>query len=158
MRKHTRRAICLFFVLSIIFQSVFAQAAKDELAGYNDPPSRLRGVIEKFGEDYGILNRFYSAQTSPNRAARFKQFYGDELQLISGLNFDGLNHDEQIDYILFRNYLEHEQKGLERGNTQLAEMSPLMPFARTISFLVLTVGLTETMIIRLRWLFFSLAR
>ena len=57
MKINVRRAICLFFVLSIISQAVFAQAARDDLAGYNDPPSRLRGVIEKFGEDYGILNR-----------------------------------------------------------------------------------------------------
>src|SRR5258708_33734732 len=133
MRKLVRRAICLFFVVSIIFQSAFAQGAKDELAGYNDQPSRLRGVIEKFDADVGILNRYYSAQTSPNRSARFKQLYNDELDLINRLNFDALNHDEQIDYLLFRNYLEHEQKELARRDAQLAEMAPLMPFARTIS-------------------------
>lgn len=133
MKMRSRRFVCLFFVLSIISQSVFAQAAKDDLASYNDPPSRLRGVIEKFGEDYGILNRFYSAQTSPNRSARFKQLYADELGLINGLNFDGLNHDEQIDYLLFKNYLEHEQKEAARFDAQLAEMAPLIPFSRTIS-------------------------
>lgn len=36
----------------------------DVLAGYNDPTSRLRGVIEKFDEDYGILNWVYLAQTT----------------------------------------------------------------------------------------------
>src|SRR5438445_6709406 len=114
MKRVIHRSTCLFFVLSILFQSVFAQTAKDELAAYNDPPSRLRGVIEKFDADVGILNRYYSAQTSPNRSAKFKQLYGDELDLINRLNFDGLNHDEQIDYLLFRNYLEHEQKELAR--------------------------------------------
>ena len=120
-----RRGICLFFVLSIICQTIFAQAAKDDLAGYNDPPSHLRGVIEKFGEDYGILNRFYTAQTSSNRSARFKQLYVDELNLINGLNFDGLNHDEQIDYLLFKNYLEHEQKEAARFDSQLAQPAAL---------------------------------
>ncbi|MEP6789063.1 MAG: DUF885 family protein [Acidobacteriota bacterium] len=133
MRKLTQQATCLFFVLSVIFQSALAQGAKDELAAYNDPPSRLRGVIEKFDADVGILNRYYSAQTSPNRSARFAQLYKDELDLINRLNFDGLNHDEQIDYLLFRNYLEHEQKELARRDTQLAEMGSLIPFARTIS-------------------------
>ncbi len=128
-----RRAISLFFVLSIIIQSAFAQGAKDELAAYNDPPSRLRGVIEKYDDDVGFLNRFYSAQTSPKRAARFKQIYSDELALLAGLNFDALNHDEQVDYILFKNYLDHEIKEQERATAQLAEMASLIPFAATIN-------------------------
>ena len=127
-----RRAICLFFVLSILFQTVFAQAAKDELSGYNDPPSRLRGVIDKYDEDVSFLNRFYSAQTSPKRAARFKQIYNDELALLGGLNFDALNHDEQVDYILFKNYLDHELREQERAAAQLAEMAPI-PFGMTIN-------------------------
>ncbi len=128
-----RRAICLFFIFSIILQSVFAQAVKDELAGYNDPPSRLRGVIDKYDDDVSFLNRFYSAQTSAKRAARFKQIYSDELALLAGLNFDALNHDEQVDYILFKNYLGHELKEQEKAAAQLAEMANLIPFASTIN-------------------------
>ena len=62
--RSVRRTICVSFIVTFIFQSVFAQTAADGLGAYNDPPSRLRGVIEKFDEDYGILDRFYSAQTS----------------------------------------------------------------------------------------------
>ena len=133
MRIIIRRTVSLFFVLSIILQSIFAQGAKDELVAYNDPPSRLRGVIEKFDEDYAILNRFYSARESPNRAARFRQLYSDESALLNNLNFDSLNHDEQIDYILFKNHLEHEQKEASRFDAQLAEMALLIPFSRQIS-------------------------
>ncbi len=133
MRIITRRCICLFFVFLIILQTVFAQTAKDDLAAYNEPPSRIRGVIEKFNEDHGFLGRFYSAGTSLNRSARFKQLFTDELTVLAGLNFDALNHDEQVDYILFKNYLEHEGKEQARHDAQLREMAPLMPFARTIS-------------------------
>lgn len=104
-----------------------------DLSNYNDPPSRLRGVIEKYQEDYGFLNRFYSASTSPNRSARFKQLYGDNLALLSKLDFEKLNHDEQIDYLLFKNYLDHEIKEQNRFDAQLTEMSSLIPFMRTIS-------------------------
>ena len=121
------------FLLLLISQSVFPQPAADALSNYNEPPSRLRGVIEKFDEDIGVLNRYYSAQTSPNRIARFRALYGEKAQLINSLNFDGLNHDEQIDYILLRNHLESEIKELSRTEAQLAEMANLMPFARTIS-------------------------
>lgn len=133
MKKLT---ICLIVcvILSINSNvSIIAQKATDELAAYNEPPSRLRGVIEKFDADIGILNRFYSAQTSPNRIARFRALYGEKAQLINSLNFDGLNHDEQIDYVLLRNHLERELKELARLESQLAEMAGLMPFARTIS-------------------------
>ena len=133
MKVLASRIVCLCFGLSLFSQLVLTQTVKDDLGAYNEPPSRLRGVIEKYDEDVGILNRFYSAATSPNRAARFKQLYTDELVILNNLNFETLNHDEQVDFILFKNYLEHEQKEAARYDAQLAEMASLMPFARTIS-------------------------
>lgn len=117
--------------LCLLLQSIIGQTS--DLASYNDPPSRLRGVIEKYQEDRGFLNRFYSATTSPNRSARFKQLYDQQLALLSKLDFDKLNHDEQVDYVLFKNYIEHEIKEQDRYDAQLAEMSSLIPFMRTIS-------------------------
>ncbi len=115
-----------------LFVSIFAQS-KDELAIYNDSPNRLRGVIEKYREDYGILNRFYSARTSSIRVDRLKQLNNEWLALLDRQNFDSLNQDEQIDYILFKNYLIHELKETDRSVKQFEEMSALMPFAKTIS-------------------------
>ncbi len=112
---------------------VFGQVKADELAAFGEPPSRLRGVIEKFDADYGILNRYYSATTSVNRSARLKELYSSRLRLLSSLDFDKLNHDEQVDYILFRNYLDHEIKEQSRFDAQLAEMASVIPFAGTIS-------------------------
>ena len=99
----------------------------------SESPSRLRGVIERYEQDYGAYNRFYSAFTSANRAAKMKSLYGEYLGELGRHNFDSLSHDEQVDYILFRNYLEHEQKELARYEEQLAEMAALLPFAKTIS-------------------------
>lgn len=126
-----KRLIPLLFLLPLI-SNLFAQMP-DDLTSYNEPVSRLRGVIEKYGEDYGILNRFYTAGTSPNRQARFKQLNADWLALLEKQNFDALNHDEQVDYLLFKNYLEHEQRELARYDRQLEEMSPVIPFMKTIS-------------------------
>ncbi|MBA3334111.1 MAG: DUF885 family protein [Acidobacteria bacterium] len=122
---------CLFIIVSN-FTIAGAQTNTD-LNNYNESPSRLRGVIEKFSQDYGSLNRFYTAPTSPNRAARLKQFYSDHLGFVQKQNFDELNRDEQIDYLLFANYLAHEGRELERNNKQLEEMSVLLPFAQTIN-------------------------
>jgi uncharacterized protein (DUF885 family) len=120
-------------IATLLFTFITFAQAPDELANYNEPPSRLSGVIEKFREDYGILNRYFSAQTSPNRAVRFKQLYADSQSLLERTNFEKLNHDEQIDYLLFANYLRSEQSELERFNQQLDEMKSLIPFAKTIS-------------------------
>ena len=130
--KRFRTAVVFLCLCSIFSSFLFAQG-NTQLNAYNEPPSRLRGVIEQFDVDYGALNRFYSAQTSPNRLARFRELYGEYLSVLSRADFDTLNHDEQIDYLLFKNYLDHEQKELDRFESQLQEMSALIPFARAIS-------------------------
>ncbi len=126
------KRLILFFLLLLLISNTFAQTV-DELANYNEPPSRLRGVIEKFSEDYGSLNRFYTAQTSPNRVARFRRLFADWLDFLNRQNFDSLNADEQIDYLLFKNYLAHELKEADRSAKQFEEMSALLPFARVVS-------------------------
>ncbi|MEQ1646718.1 MAG: DUF885 family protein, partial [Pyrinomonadaceae bacterium] len=132
MRSFIRISASFVFIALLIVQTIFPQTA-DGLTAYNEPPSRLRGMIEKLDQDIGILNRFYSAQTSPNRFVRFRQLYQDQQEVLARLNFDALNHDEQVDYVLLRNHLEREIKELDRTEAQLAEMANLIPFARTIS-------------------------
>jgi len=136
----------LCIVLCLILASAeSAQRSAGNPDGYNEQPSRLRGLIERFNEDYGALDRFYSARTSPNRSERMRKLYADGLESLGRLNFDALNHDEQIDYILFRNYLDHQQKELARQQRQLEEMASLIPFARTISDLEDSRRKLETM-------------
>jgi uncharacterized protein (DUF885 family) len=115
-----------------LFSNIAAQRI-DELAAYNEPPSRLRGLIEKYDQDYGSTDRLNTAQMSANRSTRIRQLYADYLAILRRLNFDSLTHDEQIDYVLFRNYLDHELKELTRLDKQFAEMYSILPFAKTIS-------------------------
>lgn len=131
MKKTARRFVCLW--LGLVIMSQMALAQKDDLAAYNDPPSRMRGVIERFDADYGILDRFYSSVISARRSDQLRKLYGDNLLTLTALDFDKLNHDEQIDYILFKNHLEHEIKEQLRFDAQVAEMAPMMPFAKKIS-------------------------
>ena len=130
--KFMKNAILTVLVALALLVPITAQLT-DELGAYNEPPSRLRGVIEKFGQDHGSINRFYTAQTSATRSAKFRGLYADYLSLLGRVNFNSLNHDEQIDYVLFENYLDHEQKELGRFDRQLAEMAPILPFSRVIS-------------------------
>lgn len=126
--------VALFLCLLSIFSNslLFAQTSVD-LNNYNEPPSLFRGVIEKFSQDAGSLDRFYTAPVSANRATRFRTLYTDWLAFLNKQNFDSLNTDEQIDYLLFKNYLAHEIKESDRRTKQIEEMSSLIPFAKTIS-------------------------
>ena len=142
-KTNMKLAHSVLFALLVFVTSVVAQRV-DDLAAYNEPPSRLRGVIEKFSEDYGSIDRFYTARTSGTRVGRFRQLYGDYLGLLRRLDYASLNSDEQIDYVLFTNYLDHEQKELARFEKQLAEMATILPFAGTISDLEDTRRRLET--------------
>ena len=120
------------FILTLILAFPTCAQTTDNLNDFNEPPSKFRGVIENYREDYGILNRFYSAQTSENRRVRFNKLNNDWLAVLNEQNFETLNHNEQVDYLLFKNYLEHEQREIERDARQFEEMSALIPFAKTI--------------------------
>lgn len=125
--------IALGLAMVLLFAAGHTAGQTDQLTAYNDPPSRIRGLIEKFDADRGILNRFYTAYTSPARSQRFLLLYAEYLAILDKQDLNSFNETEKIDQILFRNYLEHEQKETVRGEKQFAEMADLMPFADTIN-------------------------
>src|SRR4029453_7484875 len=102
-------------------------------ADSTDPgPSEMRPIIEYYIADRGSLQRSYPVASSPARRERFRKFYSNALERIQKLNFDGMSQEGKVDYILFRTHLEHELRQLYIKKKQLAEVAPLMPFARTI--------------------------
>ncbi|MBV6497672.1 MAG: hypothetical protein JFAIHJKO_02822 [Pyrinomonadaceae bacterium] len=130
MMQIFKRSVCLGFVLSMLLQGVLAQKPA---AAQSEMPSRLRGEIERFAQDTGAFDRLWRSDLSSARMARLSELYADELAVLAKMNFESLNHDEQVDYILFKNHLEHEQHQMSQLKAQFAEMEPLIPFARTIT-------------------------
>ena len=61
-----------------------------------------------------------------------KQFYAEWQGHLAELNFDSLSPEGRIDYILFRNHLQHELRQLELQNKFHEEEAPLLPFAGAI--------------------------
>lgn len=99
---------------------------------FNPPPSEMRGVIERYVADRGNLARFFTVNNSSTRNNRLKQFYNEWLATIAKLNFDSFGEDGKIDYILFKNYLDHELRQVEIQTKAFSEIEPLLPFAQTI--------------------------
>lgn len=131
--RHLARNFLTAAILLAVLIEVVGQSPRATQSGYRETTSRLREIIELYEADRGVLNRFYSAPTSPNRSGRLSGLYREQQAALSKLDFASLTHDEQIDYILFRNYVDHELKEIARNDALLAEMAALVPFAVTIS-------------------------
>ena len=96
-------------------------------------PSEMRALIEWYTSDRGSLARFFSVEASPARRARMKQFYNEWLASLAKLNFDSMSQDGRIDYVLFKNHLDHELRQLALQEKAFAEVAQLTPFASTIT-------------------------
>ncbi|MFP5260290.1 MAG: DUF885 family protein [Blastocatellia bacterium] len=110
-----------------------AGAQEHGLADLGSPQSEMRPLIERYVADRGSLARFYTVEASRARFARMKQFYGEWLSTLREINFDWLSQDGKIDYLLFKNHLEHELRQLELRAKALAEAAQLLPFADAIA-------------------------
>ena len=112
--------------------TVTAQSNAPDLSEVDAGKSELRPVIERYVADRGGLARVYPVELSTARQTRFKQFYTDWLAQIGKLNFDTLGTEGKVDYVLFKNHLEHEAQQVELDTKAWAEIAPMMPFATQI--------------------------
>jgi uncharacterized protein (DUF885 family) len=94
--------------------------------------SEMRPIIEYYVVDRGSLLRSYPVASSTARRERFRKFYGDALERIQKLNFDSMSQEGKVDYLLFKNHLEHELRQMDIEEKQQAEIASLIPFSRAI--------------------------
>jgi uncharacterized protein (DUF885 family) len=104
-----------------------------DLGELKSPDSEMRRMIERYTLDRSILARSHPVLFSESRRARFRQFYTEWSDLLTKLDFDRLSHDDKIDYLLFKNHLDYELRQSEIQAGQLAEIEPLVPFAKSIA-------------------------
>ncbi len=94
--------------------------------------NRLAPILERYLTDLRTLHRKYSLAMSALCSVRIKAFYSSWFSALIDFDFDSLNKEERIDYILFRNHLKFQIRKLDQQSDQLAEMSELIPFAASI--------------------------
>jgi Bacterial protein of unknown function (DUF885) len=98
----------------------------------DDSASALRPLIERYSADRVSLFRKYDAPLSEVRRTRFKRFYEEWLGTLEKLDFDRLDQEAKVDYLLFDNHLRDRLRDLALREKQDAELSPLLPFAKII--------------------------
>jgi len=135
-----RRLLIVAVAIALLIPTAFefptsAQKQKNAApadASVDNGTSEMRPIIEYYIADRGSLQRSFFVNNSPGRRERFRKFYQDALDRIQKLNFDAMSEAGKVDYILFRNHLEHELRQLDIEEKQQAEVAPLIPFGKTI--------------------------
>lgn len=89
----------------------------------------MRGLIERYATDRNDLRRFYDVSFSDQRLDRLERFTKHWQDRLAAVDFDALDQDGRVDYLLLRNHLEHELSVIGRGRDRNAELGPLVPFA-----------------------------
>ncbi|MGH7577900.1 MAG: DUF885 family protein [Longimicrobiales bacterium] len=92
----------------------------------------LRDLVERYGEDRGALGRRYDGTYSPSRRDALRAFDRTWLGRLTDLDFDVLDAEGRVDYVLLRNEIEHNIFELAWEEALLVETADLLPFAGTI--------------------------
>ncbi|TDJ54575.1 MAG: DUF885 domain-containing protein [Planctomycetota bacterium] len=124
------------FVL-LLGSSAAAEPQQAPYASVDGTLPPLRAMIERYSADRRNLGRFYDAPMSARRTERYGDFYRSWQYALDETDFDALDHDGQVDYILFRNELRYRLEALEHERAKHEQLDELIPFAQTI------VGLQE---------------
>ncbi len=94
--------------------------------------SELRGVVERYTADRGVLQRRYPLQYSPAQREVFGKFFTEWLSQLKAIDFNKLSHDAKADHVLLRNTIEEAQDLLQRDTKVYADLGALLPFGDSI--------------------------
>jgi len=117
-----------------------ARATQDyvpaELSAMTRPrSSELRELVERFVADRDELTRFYSVRGSALQVRRLREFYGAWRKRLEQMPYESLGTEGRIDWLLLGRQIDYEQRLLDREESRMREMEPLVPFAADVAAL-----------------------
>ncbi|MBT8336638.1 MAG: DUF885 domain-containing protein [Gemmatimonadetes bacterium] len=110
-------------------EAVAQPPALAALVDFGRGQSDLRVAVERYREDRAALLRRHDVAYSPVRRDRMRAFYRGWSNSLAELDFDALNHEGRVDYVMLRTRLDFELEMLDQEAVAVAEMEPLVPFA-----------------------------
>ncbi|MGJ5819646.1 DUF885 family protein [Paludibaculum fermentans] len=122
----------LLRVLVFGLSSVFVGAVFGADPEFDGNQSALRPAVERYQNDRSALERRYRVESSAARRARFQKFNTEWLARVEGMDFDKLNQESRIDWLLLRNDILRSQRQLEFRAKIDAEAAALLPFRGAI--------------------------
>lgn len=115
-----------------------------DLVAFAGTESDFRVVIVRYLQDKAAIQRRYPVQFSPARQERLTAFNRAWTAELERVDFDALNPEGRIDYLLLRDRLTYEAEALRLSARRAEEMAPLLPFAPAL------IALQETRLDRQR--------
>lgn len=94
--------------------------------------SDLRELVDQTQADLGALGRFYSIEGSPTRIGRLSSWAEEGLERLQAVDFEALDAEGRIDWLLLRTQLEEQRTDLERQRGRAEEDAPLLPYGAAI--------------------------
>lgn len=122
----------LFVIASLVLGAKLPLCAAGASGDYDRSDSPLRPLIERFAQDRQDLTRYYSIRLADDRRERMRRFFHEREEQLTRLDFDRLNQDGKVDYILLHNFLEHALSRIDWEEKQDGEAASFLPFAQTI--------------------------
>ncbi len=102
-------------------------------AGLQAQESIMQHRIQTVTEDISTLERFYNIRSSANRVARFDTYYGQQLDELKKIDFDKLDHDSQVDFVLLKHHLTSAQRRLHIDSRLDNDSIKVRPFSSIIT-------------------------
>ena len=97
--------------------------------------SDLRTAVNRYVLDREAIERRYPVEYSPVRIERLSVFHLGWQQNLATLEFESLNFEGQVDYVLLRNRIAYDIAMLSLYEERGQEMAPLLPFADRLRLL-----------------------
>ncbi len=104
--------------------------ALDTLLSFQN--SELRQIVERYSEDRSGLGRRWTVPYSATRRDRFREFYHGWLAALEELDFEALDLEGRIDYVLLDHELDYRLSLLDREEELEREMEPFLPWMDVI--------------------------
>ena len=98
------------------------------LVEFAEGESNLRTAVIRYVEDKAGIERRYPVLYSPARMDRLREFHNGWKQQLQALDFESLNYEGQIDYILLRNRIDYNLEILTLDEQRAQDLAPLIPF------------------------------
>ncbi|HEY3860974.1 MAG TPA: DUF885 family protein [Verrucomicrobiae bacterium] len=112
--------------LLIVFGG-FAPRLISQAAPANEPLA-MADFIREYQADENSVSRFYDLEWSETRFGRLERHYREWQMKLKSLDFDALDEQGRIDYLLLRNKLNSESTALRLDRERLEQMKELLPF------------------------------
>jgi hypothetical protein len=143
IRALSRRGLLAVLIVSVLAPSVGSaqsNASRPKGGWSDDPPalaslvdvakteSDLRVAVERYLADRSAIERRYEVAYSPARLARLRVFYQGWKQRLADADFNALNPEGRVDYVLLRNRIDFDAETLALAERRWTEMASLLPF------------------------------